>query len=152
MPDWWLITFSCSVMINFSTKCLIVQSCIIMCKTVYYLLFPSWGPIISLTLWPFLSDLTVSAESFCRIRILISILICVPALSYLYANEVFFSVFGRDCFFFFLQFFLFLIVFPCSFVPPRLTEALMFNKQMFLLSISKKWRSAWSLSLTRQTK
>lgn len=112
MPDWWLMTFSCSVMINSSTKCLIVQSCIIMYKTVYYLLFPSWGPIISLTLWPFLSDLIVSAEYFCRIRILISILMYVPALSYLYANRV--SLMFLVGTTFFSQFFQFLIVFPCS--------------------------------------
>lgn len=114
MPDWWLLTFSCSVMINSSMKCLIVQSCIIMYKTLYYLLFASWGSIISLTLWPFLSDLIVSAEYFCcRIRILISILICVPALSYLYANGVS-LVFLVGATFSFLQFFEFLIVFPCS--------------------------------------
>lgn len=149
MPDWWLMTFSCRRIDYDTTKYLIVQNCIIRYKTVYYLLFLSRGLIISLTLWPFLSDVIVS-ESSCRIRSLSSILKCVPALSY-YMQMEFPSVFlvGTGVI---LQFFQFLIILPCALIPLRSIEALFFHKQNFLLSISKKWKSAWSYLFNKANK
>lgn len=146
MPDSWLTTFLCRRSDYDTIKYLIVQNCIIRYKTV---LFPSWGLIISLTLWPFLSDVIVSAEPSCRIKSLFSILKCVPTLSY-YMQMEFPSALlvGTGTF---LQFFQFLIILPCSLIPRRTTEALMFNKTSCQISARSEGLLEVT-SLTRQTK
>lgn len=119
MPDWWFMTFSCRRIDYDTTKYLIVQNCI-RYKSVYYLSFPSWG-LISLTHWPFLSDVIVWQSLPAQLDVcsrywdvyLHYLILC----KWSFFTRVFVFV-G----FFSFQFFQFLIILSCSLVPTRPTE------------------------------